>query len=184
MLKSGIGASFASSLESFKSKTDVIKWATEFTSTLDDKYNRVPNYEAAQALYEFVIKNVALPDTPSDPQGEFFKELKEVLENRLEKVMDEESNNDGTVPGTVEFPEENPGEVVGEQTKEEAIPLPVSTPLSPVANNLRSILRDNKFKSTITAGTHDDYSEEIFRLDGNGEYLEVRITHITCPKKE
>lgn len=184
MRNSGIGASFASSLESFKSKADVIKWATEFTSTLDDKYNRVPNYEAAQALYEFVNKNVALPDAPSDPQGEFFKELKEVIENRLEKVTDEESNNNGTVPGTVEFSEKNPCEVVGEQTEEEAILLPGSSPLSPAVNNLRSILRDNKFKSTITAGTHDDYSEEVFRLDGNGEYVEVRISHSICPKKE
>lgn len=180
MLNSGIGASFASSLESFKSKADVIKWATEFTSTLDDKYNRAPNYEAAQALYEFVIKNVALPDAPSDPQGEFFKELKEVLENRLEKVMDEESNNNGTVPGTVEFSEENPCEVVGEQTKEEAIPLPVSSPLSPVANLLRGVLRDNNFKS-ISAGADSNSSKELFQLKGNGEALRVTIVHTTSP---
>ena len=64
------------------------------------------------------------------------------------------------------------GEVVGEQTKEEAIPLPVSNPLSSVANYLRGILRDNKFKSISAAGAND-YSEETFRLHGNGEYLNV-----------
>lgn len=86
--------------------------------------------------------------------------------------------------GTVNEESEPTGEVVGEQTEEEAILLPGSSPLSPAVNNLRSILRDNKFKSTIAAGTHDDYSEEVFRLDGNGEYVEVRISHSICPKKE
>lgn len=55
--------------------------------------------------------------------------------------------------------------------------------LSPVVNNLRSILRDNKFKSIYAAGAND-YSTEKFRLHGNGEYLDVVITFSTCPKTE
>jgi hypothetical protein len=73
--------------------------------------------------------------------------------------------------------------VIGEQTKEEAIPLPGYSPLSPVANLLRGVLRGNKFKSISAAGAND-YSEETFRLHGNGEYLDVTITFSTCHKTE
>lgn len=158
MLNSAIGSlGFAGypTLSSFNSKAEVIKWAIEFTATNDEKYNRVPDYEKAQALYDFIIKNVTLPDFPSDPQGEFFKELKNVIDKELEKG----------------------------KGKEEAIPLPGSSPLSHVVNKLNTILRDNKFKSISAAGAND-YSEEIFRLHGNGEYLQVTITHSTCPKRK
>ena len=73
--------------------------------------------------------------------------------------------------------------MVGEQTKEEAIPLPGSSPLSPVVNNLRSILRDNKFESISAAGAND-YSEETFRLDGYGEFLQVTLKHSIAPLPE
>lgn len=116
---------------------------------------------------------------------------KETQDEEMEKVCEDEelAEVDLTVEGFVEGEDpvneesEPTGEVIVEQTKEEAIPLPGSSPLSPVANKLRSILRDNKFKLIGGAG-HNGYSEETFRLHGNCEYLDVTITFSTCPKIE
>ena len=151
-----IGGAFAGtpSLNSFNSKAEVIKWAIEFTSTTDDKYNEVPDYDKAQAMYEFVCKNVALPDVPADPQREFFKELKGIIDKELAK-----------------------------KNKEEAIPLPGSSPLAPISNKIRKILYDNNFKA-FKGEASTDYSKDIFRLDGDGEYLELIITHSICPKAD
>ena len=116
---------------------------------------------------------------------------KETQDEEMEKVCENEepAEVDLTVEGFVEGEEpvkeesEPTGEAIVVQTKEEAIPLPGSSPLSHVANKLRSILRDKKFKSISGEGAND-YSKETFRLHGNGEYLDVTITFSTCPKKE
>ena len=115
MLNSAIGSlGFAGlpTLSDFNSKAEVIKWAIEFTATNDEKYNRVPDYEKAQALYDFIIKNVTLPDFPSDPQGEFFKELKNVIDKELEKS----------------------------KGKGDATPLPGFSPLAPISNKIKKSL--------------------------------------------
>lgn len=159
-------------MSSLKSKADALKYAIEFTAT-GEYPNRAPDIKKAKELYNFICENVQLPDVETDQLSNSLNGFTLLME-KLSKEKD----------GTVNEESEPTGEVVGEQTEEEAILLPGSSPLSPAVNNLRSILRDNKFKSTITAGTHDDYSEEMFRLDGNGEYVEVRISHRICPKKE
>lgn len=63
---------------------------------------------------------------------------------------------------------------------EEVEHLKVSSPLSPVANNLRSILHDNNFES-IFIDAYCNSSKEIFQLKRNGEALRVTIVHITTP---
>ena len=156
---------------SLKSKADALKYAIEFTAT-GEYPNRAPDIKKAKELYNFICENVQLPDVETDQLSNSLNGFTSLIE-KLSKEKDETVN---------EVPEPT-GETVSEQDKEEAIPLPGSSPLSPVANNLRTILLDNKFKSISGAGAND-YSEETFRLHSNGEYLDVTITHSTCPKKE
>lgn len=157
-------------MSSLKSKADALKYAIEFTAT-GEYPHRTPDIKKAKELYNFICENVQLPDVETD-------QLSNSL-NGFTSLMEKLSKKDETVNQE----SEPTGEVVGEQTKEEAISLPGFSPLSPVANNLRSILRDNKFKLT-DAVSANDYSKETFSLDGNGEYLDVTITHSSCPKTE
>lgn len=50
-------------LSSFRTKADAIKFALEFTATATAEGVRCANYEQAQELFDFVCKNVNLPDT-------------------------------------------------------------------------------------------------------------------------
>ena len=163
---------FSGSL-SLKSKADALKYAIEFTST-GEYPNRVPDMTKAKELFDFICENVQLPDVETDQLSNSLSGFTSMMERLSEKKKEEDKVNEESEPT---------GEVIGEQAKEEAIPLPGSSLLSPVANNLRSILRSNEFKSISAAGAND-YSEETFRLHGNGEYLDVTITFSTCPKTE
>ena len=49
-------------LGSFKSKADAIKYAIDFTAGTDSSINRIPNYTAAQEMFDFICKNVQLPE--------------------------------------------------------------------------------------------------------------------------
>lgn len=168
---------------SLKSKADALKYAIEFTAT-GEYPNRAPDIKKAEELYNFICENISLPAENVDTNLLYTQSI-------LDKIA---LHANACFNDFLEYTKQdrckcNPGtpkpssEVVGEQDKEEAIPLPVSSPLSPVANNLRSILHDKKFKSICAAGAND-FSNETFRLDGNGEYLDVTIIHSTCPKTE
>lgn len=175
------------SMSGFKSKGEALKYAIEFTTQWKEG-EKIINFTAAEELYKFVCKNVELPETFDDGLSSFFKRVGETIEEekrnreKLEELKnplrDEEAGEE-----PVNEESEPTGEAIVVQTKEEAIPLPGSSPLSHVANKLRSILRDKKFKSISGEGAND-YSKETFRLHGNGEYLDVTITFSTCPKKE
>lgn len=160
-----------SPMSSLKSKADALKYAIEFTAT-GEYPNRAPDIKKAKELYNFICDNVQLPDVETDQLSNSLNSFTSLME-KLSKEKDETVNQES----------EPTGEVVGEQTKEEVMPLPGSSPLSPVVNDLRSMFRDDGFES-ISAANINDYSEETFRLHGDGEYLDVTITHSTCPKKE
>ena len=162
-----------SPMTSLKSKAEALKYAIEFTAT-GEYPNRVPDMAKAKELFDFVCENVQLPDVETDQFSNSLSGFTSMMERLSEKKETQDKVNEESEPT---------GEVIGEQTKEEAIPLPGSSPLSHVANKLRSILRDKKFKS-IGGASAKDYSEETFRLHGNGEYLDVTITFSTCPKTE
>lgn len=153
---------------SLKSKADALKYAIEFTAT-GEYPNRVPDIKKAKELYNFICENVQLPDVETDQLSKSLNSFTSLME-KLSKEKDETVNEES----------EPAGEVVGEPDKEEAKPLPVSSPLSPVANNLRSILRDSNFKS-ISVDANCNSSKELFQLKRNGEALRVTILHITAP---
>lgn len=159
-----------SPMSSLKSKADALKYAIEFTAT-GEYPNRAPDIKKAKELYNFICENVQLPDVETDQLSNSLNGFTSLME-KLTKKKDETVN---------EKPKPS-GEVVGED-KGEAIPLPVSSPLSPVANLFRGVLRGYGFKC-FSGESASGYSREIFRLDGNGEYLDVVITHSTCPKTE
>lgn len=157
-------------LSGFKSKGEALKYAIEFTAT-GEYPNRVPDMTKAKKLFDFICENVQLPDVETDQLSNSLNGFTSMME-RLSEKKEETQDKEKVIAGEGEEP-----------VKEEAIPLPGSSPLSPVANNLRSILRDKKFKSISGVGAND-YSKETFRLHGNGEFLDVTITFSTCPKKE
>lgn len=51
-------------INNFSSKADALKFAIEFTSSSDMSGSRTFDKEKAQELFEFICKNVELPDTP------------------------------------------------------------------------------------------------------------------------
>jgi hypothetical protein len=155
---------------SLKSKADALKYAIEFTA-IGEYPNRAPDIKKAKELYNFICENVQLPDVETDR-----------LSNSLDgstSLIEKLSKENETVN---EVPEPT-DEVVEEQTKETVISIPGSSYFSPISNNLRGVLRGYGF-TCFSEGAANGYSKETFRLDGNGEYLDVTITHSTCPKKE
>ena len=74
------------SINDFQSKAEAIKFAIEFTACNTDGCN-IPNEEAAQELFDFICKNVELPDVkpnPADGLVEFAKKYIEELTNKKE----------------------------------------------------------------------------------------------------
>lgn len=55
-----------SPLESFKSKSEVLKYAVEFTAKFEDS-GRTPQYDKAQELFDFICNRITLPELPVDP---------------------------------------------------------------------------------------------------------------------
>lgn len=159
-----------SPMSSLKSKADALKYAIEFTAT-GEYPNRAPDIKKAKELYYFICENVQLPDVETD-------QLSNSL-NGFTSLMEKLSKKDETVNQE----SEPTGEVVGEQTKEAVITPPASSLLSPISNHLRGVLIGYGLKP-FSAEVANDYSKEIFRLDSYDEYLDVTITHSTCPKKE
>lgn len=72
-----MGCPLAQSMNNFQSKAEALKYAIEFTETVNISEPNTVNYEAAQELFNFICKNVELPDVhanPADGLVEFAKE--------------------------------------------------------------------------------------------------------------
>jgi hypothetical protein len=71
-----MGYPLAQSMNNFQSKAEALKYAIEFTETVNISEPNTVNYEAAQELFNFICKNVELPDvrpSPADGLVEFAK---------------------------------------------------------------------------------------------------------------
>lgn len=73
------GGTTYTSLQNFQSKADALHYAIEFTATLACDGGRKAEYEAAQELYDFICKNVQLPDVTPNPLEAFSEYLKKSL---------------------------------------------------------------------------------------------------------
>lgn len=72
-----IGYPLNKSMNDLRSKADAIKYAIEFTEIVELHGSNRVNYDAAQELFDFICKNVNLPDVrpnPADGLVEFAKE--------------------------------------------------------------------------------------------------------------
>ena len=76
MLNSGFGAvAPMPSINGFKSKADALKYAIEFTASCDSSLNKFVNYDMAQELFDFICKNVQLPDVEKNETMDAMKTL-------------------------------------------------------------------------------------------------------------
>jgi len=73
------GSALSSSMQNFQSKADALHYAIEFTAIIDSGGGRKPDYEAAQELYDFICRNVQLPNVTPNPLKEFVEHLKSNL---------------------------------------------------------------------------------------------------------
>ena len=78
-------AGLPATMNGFKSKADALKFAIEFTAGCDASINRVPNYNAAQELFDFICRNVLLPDVEPDKAADFLDYAKTALQMQLDK---------------------------------------------------------------------------------------------------
>lgn len=156
-------------MSSLKSKADALKYAIEFTAT-GEYPNRTPDIKKAKELYNFICENVQLPDVETDQLSNSLNGFTSLIEKLSKEKMNVNEESEPT------------GEVAGEQTKEGPISIPNSSPLSPVANNLRTILRYSNFKS-ISADVDCNRSKELFQLERDGKALRVIIIHTFNPLK-
>ena len=89
---------------SLKSKADALKYAIEFTST-GEYPNRVPDMAKAKELFDFICKNVKLPDVETDQLSNSlscFTSLMEKLSKKNEVTQDKVNEAVDTVEGFVE----------------------------------------------------------------------------------
>lgn len=71
MLNSGLLG--CAGIASFQTKAEALQFAINFTATDTDNGTKA-NYEAAQELFDFICKNVKLPDIKGDASEKFYEQ--------------------------------------------------------------------------------------------------------------
>ena len=66
-------------LDKLQSKADALLYAIDFTASFVGDGSRKADYEKAHELYEFICKNVQLPDVTPNPLEAFSEYLKKSL---------------------------------------------------------------------------------------------------------
>lgn len=154
---------------SLKSKADALKYAFEFTAT-GEYPNRVPDMAKAKELFDFICENVQLPDVETDQLSNSlsgFTALMEKLSKKNEEAQDKVNKAVDTVEGFVEDKE---------PVKEE----------SELWNLYKCIVAHTQAMGLKCHMGHGGYGEveDVFRLDGHGEYLQVTLKYSIAPKPE
>ena len=160
---------------SLKSKADALKYAIEFTAT-GEYPNRVPDMTKAKELFDFICENVQLPDVETDQLSNSlngFTSMMERLSEKKKEAQDKVNEAVGTVEGFVE----------GEEPVKEDVPRPCSSALR---NLYKCIDAHTRALGLKFHGGHSGGGgvEEVFRLDGRGEYLQVTLKYSIAPKPE
>lgn len=74
------------SVFAFESKAEALKWAIEFTAGWASPDERLVRYEQAQELYDFICRNVQLPDTKNASMDDFFASASSSLAGLKSKI--------------------------------------------------------------------------------------------------
>ena len=90
----------AANINKFESKAEALKFAIEFTAKNTETYERVPNLPTAQELFDFICKNVELPDTQLSKWGDVIanaNDIAEMVKQHFVELMNKAKANDNTV---------------------------------------------------------------------------------------
>ena len=60
-------------MRSFQTKAEALQYAIDFTATRTEEGLKA-NYEAAQEMFDFICKNVKLPDIKGDASEKFYEQ--------------------------------------------------------------------------------------------------------------
>lgn len=82
MMSCGITDNY--SMNGFVSKADALKFSIQFTSMMVDG-NIVLRYDKAQELFEFICKNVNLPDVKKEP----YEDLVALIQEKLRQLSEQ-----------------------------------------------------------------------------------------------
>lgn len=154
---------------SLKSKAEALKYAIEFTST-GEYPNRQYNMKKAKELFDFICENVKLPDIEVDQLSNSligFISSMEKLNNKKAETQDKEMEIAGE----------------GEEPVKEEGPRPCSSALRNLYECIVAHTRAVGLKPHIGHGGGGEI-QEVFRLDGYGEYLQVTLKHSIAPLPE
>ena len=86
-------------INNFGSKADALKFAIEFTASVDVNGARTFDKEKAQELYEFICKNVELPDTPLTQWKDVINQADDIakmIKEYLEQTINAQTANENT----------------------------------------------------------------------------------------
>lgn len=93
------------SMSGFKSKGEALKYAIEFATQWKDGEKTI-NFTAAEELYNFICKNVQLPETFDDGLSSFFQRVTETIEEekrnreKLEELKNFDCGSDKAEPNS------------------------------------------------------------------------------------
>lgn len=74
------------SVFALESKAEALKWAIEFTAGWASPDERLVRYEQAQELYDFICRNVQLPDTKNASKDDFLSTASQCLAGMKDKL--------------------------------------------------------------------------------------------------
>jgi hypothetical protein len=155
---------------SLKSKADVLKYAIEFTST-GEYPNRVPDMAKAKELFDFICENVQLPDVETDQLSNSlngFTSMMERLSEKKKEAQDKVNEAVDTVEGIVE----------GEEPVKEEGP-----GLWELYRCIAAHAKAVGLKLHMGHGGNGE-AEDVYCLDGHGEYLQVTLKYSIAPLPE
>lgn len=92
MLNSSSSALGLIGMRSFQTKAEALQYAIDFTATRTEEGLKV-NYEAAKEMFDFICKNVKLPETKSESLDVFMSKLSDFhdsLYKRLDSIKEKE----------------------------------------------------------------------------------------------
>ena len=86
-------------INKFESKAEALKFAIEFTANYTEDGTRVANLTAAQELFDFICKNVELPETQLAQWGDVIanaNDIAEMVKQHFVELMNKEKANEQT----------------------------------------------------------------------------------------